>query len=759
MDIRYTPTFLINRTLALVSRIMIRLVFVSIILFCAFSVLGQVAGKQISVTNINSSISVDGILDEQAWLNASPAKEFMQYFPADSVLADQDTEISMVYDDDNLYIGIVCHSIGDDYIVPSLKRDFRAGGNDNITLLIDPFNDGINAFMFGINPMGVLREGLISGGGVNLQGFTTSWDQKWTGEAQIYDDKWTAEIVIPFSVLRYNADQTIWRFNSYRFDMQSNERTTWVQIPRNQWIFNLGYMGTMNFDAAPKDQGSNISLIPYTISSASKDYEEATPTDYKANFGGDAKVAITTGLNLDVTANPDFSQVEVDRQVTNLDRFEIFFPERRQFFLENADLFGAFGFSDINPFFSRRIGIAQDTATGTTIQNTIYGGARLSGKINEDWRIGVLSMQTAEDELNGQPSQNFTVAAAQRRIGARSNIGILSVNRQSVGGDQENSEIDNSNRVVGIDYNLATANNKWTGKTFIHRAITQTKDRNPYSHGFRLDYTDRDWGARWQHEYVGEGYDAQVGFVRRQNYFKIDPRLTLFAYPSFELFNRIEYQVRLTQLWRPNFGTTDQRLVFNANVDLLNNSRFNVNFNRQFVYLFDPFDPTGTDQEQLAGETEYVYYFLQGSYNSDRSKVFSYRLNPYIGEYFNGKRYGLRGNINYRFQPFGQITLNYGFNIFDMPYLNTKPKTYLIGPTLDLTFSKSVFFTTFVQYNSQVENTNINMRFQWRFAPVSDFFLVFSDNYFTGTEDISERFNINVRNRSIVAKVTYWFNI
>ena len=738
---------------------MIKASFIFLFLLLSIDLSSQVEGKQIGVGSITTPIVIDGILSEEAWQGSDGTKEFMQYFPSDSVVAQQDTEISMVYDDDNLYIGIVCHSIGDDYIVPSLKRDFRAGGNDNITLLIDPFNDGINAFMFGINPMGVLREGLISGGGVTLQGFSTSWDQKWTGEAHIYEDKWTAEIVIPFSVLRYNADQTIWRFNSYRFDMQANERTTWVQIPRNQWIFNLGYMGTMVFETAPKDQGSNISLIPYAISSMARDYEEGTPNDYDTNFGGDAKVAITTGLNLDITANPDFSQVEVDRQVTNLDRFEIFFPERRQFFLENADLFGAFGFSDINPFFSRRIGIAQDTATSTTIQNTIYGGARLSGKLNDNWRIGVLSMQTAEDEINGQPSQNFTVAAAQRRIGARSNIGIISVNRQSVGGDQENAEIDNSNRVVGIDYNLATANNKWSGKTFVHRAITQSKQKDPFSHGFRLDFTDRAWGASWQHEYVGEGYDAQVGFIRRQNYFKVDPTIRLFAYPSAELFNRIEYQLRLTQLWRPGFGTTDQRFVFNANVDFLNNSRFNFNVNRQYVYLFDPFDPTGTDQQELPSDSEYAYYFAQGSFNSDRSKSFSYRLNPYVGQYFNGKRYGLRGNINYRFQPYGQITLNYGFNIFDMPYLMSKPKTYLVGPTLDLTFSKSIFLTTFIQYNSQVENTNINMRFQWRFAPVSDFFLVFSDNYFTGTDDVSERFNLDVRNRSVVAKVTYWFNL
>ena len=736
-----------------------RLVYITLLTLLSQAVsIAQVDNHSISVLSTTESIVVDGILDDPIWQSAKPVNQFMQYFPSDSVNATQDTEISMAYDDDNLYIAIICYSLGNNYVVPSLKRDFRAGGSDNITLLIDPFNDGINAYMFGINPMGVLREGLISGGGVNLNGFSTSWDQKWTGEAKIYDNKWTAEIVIPFSILRYNAGNTSWRFNSYRFDLQANERTTWVQIPRNQWIFNLGYMGSMNFESAPKNQGSSISFIPYAIGSVTKDYEEKTPTKYKTNFGGDAKVAVTSGLNLDITANPDFSQVEVDRQVTNLDRFEIFFPERRQFFLENADLFGSFGFSDVNPFFSRRIGIAKDTATDNTIQNTIYGGLRLSGKLNNNWRVGLLSMQTAEDEINGQPSQNFTVAAAQRRIGARSNIGFISVNRQSVGGNKEMAEIDSYNRVVGIDYNLATENNKWSGKTFVHRAITQEKGKELFSHGVLLDYIDKKWGASWQHEYVGEDYDAQVGFVRRSNYYKIDPRLKLFAYPSGSTFNRIEYEARLTQLWRPGFGTTDQRVVFRANIDLLNNSRVSINFNRQMVHLFDPFDPTGTDQEELQGDTGYTYYFFQGSYNSDRSKTFSFRINPYLGQYFSGNRYGLRGNVSYRFQPFGQVSLNYGFNVFAMPYLDTKPKTLLLGPRVDITFSKSVFLSTLIQYNSQVDNTNINMRFQWRFAPVSDFFLVFADNYFTGT-DVSERFNLNIRNRSVVAKVTYWFNL
>jgi hypothetical protein len=241
-------------------------------------------------------------------------------------------------------------------------------------------------------------------------------------------------LVIPFTSLRFPDGDKQWFFNSYRFDTQSNTRSTWHRIPQNQMIMSLAYMGTLDFvGGAPRSQGSNLTFIPYVGGSYSRDMESNTPTEWTSNVGGDAKIGIGSGLNLDLTVNPDFSQVEVDRQVINTSRFEIFFPERRQFFLENADLFGSFGFSRVNPFFSRRIGVTRDTTTGEALQNPIYFGARLSGKANDDWRIGLLNMQAAANFENGLPSYNYTVAAAQRLVGARSSIGGIFVNKQNFG--------------------------------------------------------------------------------------------------------------------------------------------------------------------------------------------------------------------------------------------------------------------------------------------------------------------------------------
>ena len=716
--------------------------------------------EDINIDKVSEEIILDGILDEATWKKSDVyAKDFYQYFPTDSILAGDQTTIRMAFDDKNIYVGIECFTRGNDFVIPTLRRDFRAGGNDNITLLIDPFNDGINAFMFGTNPAGVQREGLISGGGASLRGFTTSWDNKWECKTKIYDNKYVAEISIPFSTLRFNKSSKQWKFNAYRFDMQSNERSTWINIPRNQWIFNLGYMGNLNFSEEIKATGSKFSLIPFGITSFSHNVEENKEKEYSSNFGGDAKIAITSGLNLDLTINPDFSQVEVDRQVTNLSRFEISFPERRQFFLENADLFGSFGSNRTNPFFSRRIGIVQDTSTGENFQNTIYGGFRLSGKINKNWRIGLLSLQTKKEELAGQPDLNFSVATIQRKIGDRSNLGLIFVNRQSIN-SRSTDVIDKFNRVIGIDYNLATKTNLWSGKTFFHKSISVENLHKSFAHGFNLTYNKREYQIKWGHEYVGEGYDAQVGFVRRTDYYRASPEFQYFFYPTKGSINRANLNFEVDQIWMPGEGKTDQDFEVEANVEFTNNSRTNLSLNRQYIFLFDEFDPTGTGSKPLSKNTEYTYYNIRVGYRSDNSKRFSYRIRPFIGQYFNGMRYGVSGNFNYRAEPFGSVSLSYNYNLFDMPYLDEKKSTILLGPRFDFTFTKKVFLTAFFQYNSQSQNTNINTRFQWRFAPVSDFFLVYADNYFSGNpDDPADRFAFKLRNRSIVAKITYWLNI
>jgi len=365
---------------------MTRALCVFVILLSSLIVFAQKEVKSVTVKFISDAIVPDGNLNEPIWEMAEEADEFWEYFPLDTIQAKKQSQIKLLYDSKNLYVGIKAYSSGNNYATQSLKRDFRGSGSDSFSLVFDTFNDGTNAFLFGINPYGVRREALIANGGTSRDDFNLSWDVKWKGDAKIYDDYFTAEMIIPLTSLKFEEGATKWRFNSYRIETQSNERSTWTKIPQNQLIYNLAFMGEMVFEQPLGKSRTPLALIPYVNGLSLKDFETNEGLN-TLKFGGDSKISIGNTLNLDITINPDFSQVEADDQVTNLTRFEVSLPEKRQFFIDNNDLFGSFGDGfDASAFFSRRIGIAEDTL-GNTIENRIIGGVRLSGKLTKDLRL------------------------------------------------------------------------------------------------------------------------------------------------------------------------------------------------------------------------------------------------------------------------------------------------------------------------------------------------------------------------------------
>src|SRR6476646_1830371 len=337
---------------------------------------------QLNIRKATSSIKVDGVMDEPSWLSADSATDFYMVLPMDTSKARVQTSVRMTYDAEYLYVIATCYLVKPlPYMVESLRRDFVFGKNDNFIFFIDPFDDRTSGFTFGANAAGAQWDGtLYQGGSADL-----TWDSKWTSVVKNYPDKYIFEAAIPFKTIRYKKGVKTWGINFSRLDITMAEKSSWAPVPRQFPTASLAYTGTLVWDNAPPDPGLNVSLIPYVLGGVSKEYENHKDVAYKKEIGGDAKFALTSSLNLDLTVNPDFSQVEVDRQVTNLDRYELFFPERRQFFLENADLFARFGFSSIRPFFSRRIGVGTDPFTGQFKQNPIVYGARLSGRINDKW--------------------------------------------------------------------------------------------------------------------------------------------------------------------------------------------------------------------------------------------------------------------------------------------------------------------------------------------------------------------------------------
>jgi Domain of unknown function (DUF5916) len=709
------------------------------------------AKEPFTIKFINEKVKIDGILDEKIWQGAPSTGDFWQYFPTDTLKAKHSTELYFAYDDKNLYVAAKSFTIGKKYVVTSNRRDYRAGANDNITLIFDTFNDKTNAFMFGMNPLGVMREALIYGGGAERDFFNTFWDNKWEGASKIYDDYWVCEMAIPFTTLRFKEGATQWNLMSYRFDTQTNETTSYVRTPQNQLIFNLAFTAPMQFEKPLKKTGANISLIPYVAARSLRDFEKKNPsTGEKIAIGGDAKIGITSGLNLDLTLNPDFSNVEADQQITNLTRFDISYPEQRQFFIENADLFTGYGNLSINPFFSRRIGIAVDTTTGISIQTPLLYGARISGKLDDNWRIGLLNTQTGKDILRGVPGENFTVAAIQRKVFSRSRIAAIFIDKENLN-PELNQKLDKFNRVGGLEYNLASKDNSWEGKTFIHQAFKPTESTDPFAHGTILNYRKAKYQFSYAHDWVGKGYDAQVGFVPRTNYFRVSPTARLNFYPKTKHLNWYSLGMKYEQFSAPKLGVTDRLTSVFFEGHLQNSARLDFYLNNNYTYLFDNFDALRSNGKKpsLLRGADFKYTNLNVFYASDMRKKLSIMGQSTVGQYYDGSVVSVVGGLTYRYQPLGAVTMNVSYNRLNLS--TGKNTLYLIGPRIDMTFTKELFWTTFVQYNSQFDNLNVNSRFQWRFAPVSDFFLVYTDNYNTLLG--------GSKNRAIFAKLIYWFNI
>jgi hypothetical protein len=708
--------------------------------------------RSVTAKLVSTDLVIDGKLDEAVWQSQEPSGGFTQYFPTDTLPATNDSNIRILYDKDAIYIGLTMKTSSDEFVVNSLKRDYRGSGIDNIAVMFDTFNDGNNAFIFGMTPLGVQREGLITNGGATTSDYQFSWDAKWQGEAFIYDGYYSLEMSIPFNSLKFENNATKWGFRVHRFDMQTNETSVWVPIPQNQILGSLAFTGELEFEQPLSDSKTSVALIPFLTAGSSKDFENATPKSSFSSIGGDVKIPVGKGMNLDLTFNPDFSQVEVDNFITNLTRFEVSLPERRQFFIDNNDLFGAFGGGrDANPFFSRRIGIAKDNE-GNTIENGITAGMRLTGKLNDKLRVGVLSIQTESDLDNGIPSNNNSMIALQQKVFSRSNISAFIINRES--SESENTDYEKYNRVIGVDYNLASADNTYVGKFYTHKSLSPGDTDGNLSVGTNLQYNTRTWSGFLDAIYIDEEFVSDLGFIPRKGILKWGGKIGYRIWPKKGIFNSHSFDTfqTYTHLSSLDYTQTDYLRNFGYEGRLNNQGQIELSINNRYTFLTDEFSPTRQDDATpLPANSEYDYTSIRFQFQSDRRKLFSYNIQTDIGEFFNGTKSSFETRLSFRVQPKLNVGLNSNIDRIDLPEDFGNATIVLISPRIDYTFNRSLFWSTLIQYSNQRDNLGINSRLQWRFAPLSDLFLVYNDNYFVN--------QWGPRSRSINLKLTYWLNI
>lgn len=729
-----------------------------VFLFSGFLV-SQNQKKEMFVKYTDEKIIIDGLLEESDWEKTIPASGFFEHFPNHGNDKKNKATIRVMNNDEFLYVGIKIFVNSSRLKNDSFRRDFQAGNSDNVTLIFDTFNDGNNAFVIGSNHIGIQRDMLLSNGGGGLRDFDMTWDINWESESKIYEDYYITEWKIPLSSLKYKEGEIKWGFNSYIRNTENNSWIVWNLAPENEMFFNLAFTGDMYFEKPLVKSKSKKSIIPYINTISFKDFDDKSSGN-NFEFGSDAKLIFDNSLTLDMTVNPDFSQVEVDEQITNLTRFEISLPEKRQFFIENSDIFSRLGNGrEARPFFSRRIGIAKDI-NGNNIQNKIIAGLRLTGKINNNLRIGVLNMQTSSDSNNEISAYNNSMISIQQKFFARSNFSVFFINRDATGNSDFLNENDKFNRVIGFDYDLRSNNSKWDGKYYFHKSFSPENNEDNDSYGFSTTYESRNISFRLAGLYVGEDFRSDLGYIKRNDISKFYPEIRYTFWPKASNLINHSFEFTPVYIFKPNsnYKVSDYYIISKWDAEFRNSSRINLTMWNRYTYLFDNFNPTGASEGiPLPANSEYYYTSFDLSYSSNYSKDFTFKINPSYGKFYNGFKKSLDIELSLRIRPQFTSSIEIEYDNVSLPEPFSSAKLFLFSPRMEFTFSKKLYLASLIQYSNQSRNLSLNTRLQWRFAPLSDLFLVYNDNYFA-EERYHSIFIPRVKNRSINFKITYWLD-
>ena len=709
---------------------------------------------QINIQASSSPIVLDGILDEPVWKTAMLAKDFTKKYPNNVGAPKQQTEVLTTYDDKNIYFAFKVYA-KDEQIIKSLKRDVGYDGSDGIAVILDPLNQKTNGFIFALTSKNVQSEDQLTTNAEEK--LSWSWDTKWNSATKMYAGYWIAEIAIPLKSLRYNDKQSFWGINYLRGDLQSNEYSCWTKVPPVFKSYDLGYAGVLNWPVAPPKAASNKIILPYITGSATTDDENGKLLQNTGGAGFDAKMALNSSLNLDVTVNPDFSQIEVDQLVTNLTRFSIFLPEKRTFFLENADLFSNFGNPIFRPFYSRTIGLDKD---GNAIP--ILLGARLSGNLNSSTRIGMMDIQTGSK--GAYSPENFSAFTIQKSFWQRSVLKTYFLDRENfiTAAEAKKNPLDQYGRNAGVS--LLLANNEGTKRVEInfHQSFKPNINNQDSYIEASVSRTINNWHIEGEVGNVGKNYYTDMGYVQRiDNYDALRDTTIRVGFKDFYTniskkyfiskgkIGRIQIGLENFLVFNPDNSFSENDIALKLTAELRNSSGFVATISNNNLNLLYPTKPG--DGIPIPADN-YLYSQFNLMYYSDMRKMFSWNFMTTLGQYYNGSITGIGAGIIWRNQPHFTLSLNGEIDKIQLPKKYGNNNLILIAPKFEYNFNTKLFWTTFVQFNTQTNNFNINSRLQYRYKPMSDFFLVYTDNYFTDPI-------LKNKNRALIFKFNYWFNL
>jgi hypothetical protein len=691
--------------------------------------LAQASDKRVSAVHIESAIVVDGNLDEPEWQLVEPARDFIQKEPRQGEPATEPTEVRLLYNDDTLYLGIFCFdSAGAEGIVlTDITRDYSDSINDHFAVVLDTFDDDRNSFLFGTNPGGAKRD--AQSGAQGSPNF--DWDGVWHVQTRITESGWQAEIAIPFKTLRFRAEELqTWGMNFVRRVRRKNEDSHWAPVPRGYRVSRVQFAGALEGVSGIR-QGRNFNIKPYL--SAPLTRREGDDVDFIPEVGVDVKYGVTPGLTLDLTVNTDFAQVEADEQQINLTRFSLFFPEKREFFLENAAIFqfgkvsGGFGpGGDLIPFFTRRIGISE----GQLIP--ILGGARLSGRMGR-YTLGVLSIQA--DELEELPSTNFSVVRLRRDILSRSEVGGMFINKHDTEG--------RFNRTFGADLNLRFLTYLEINSSLL-KTSTPGIEEQDWASDFTATWTDPKLEVEGKYLSIEDNFNPEVGFVPRVGMRKSRGKFAFKPRPeNISWIREFKPLVSLDYITDQENTLETRTLKTSFSTLFEDSSRLEFARNGRFERLDEPFF---IRPNQTVPVGDYHFDEYSASFASNESLVLSGNAGITTGSFFDGDKDSY--NLGFLLQPGYRFSSQVSWRYDDVRLPSGDFTTHLVTTRLRYSFTTSMFLNALIQYNSTLKEFSSNIRFNFIYKPLSDFFLVYNERRSSTGE---------VRERALIAKLTYLF--
>jgi hypothetical protein len=686
-----------------------------------------------SASRITEAPSVDGALDEGVWQTATPLTSFVQAEPFEGSPASENTEVRILYDDEAIYVGVVLHDKDPSSILTTdTRRDAELDEMDSFVMIFDTFRDRQNGFVFGTNAAGIQYDAQVRDQGEEEE----SWDGSWDVRTSTTATSWIAEFRIPLRTLRYGPAPQTWGVNFFRNIQRTRERTYWSPLPREHELSRLSSAGELR--GLELKTPRNLKLLPFVVGAANREFTPGARLERDYDIGIDAKFGITPSSNLDVTVHTDFAQVEVDTQQINLTRFNLRFPEKRPFFLENSGLFTIGKEEELDLFFSRRIGLDEN---GLLVP--INAGARFTGKIN-GVNVGVLNMQT--DDVNLDPGNNFSVLRVSRELRNRSGVGAMFVNRSATGDLPRSGDW---NRTWGADGRLGIGEN-FTIAGFGARTETPGLTGRDFAYNIDSEYDDGTHRAGFEYGRTGEAFNPEVGFLEKEGGYR------RFHVRYHETMRQQKIRDWGFREWQPHIqytrfdyldgGLQNAELHLDNHWDWENGNRIDTALNGTWEGFRVPFE-IYPGVIVPVGEHGGLRFRLNS--NTDRRRWISAELEWDVGTFLTGTQNS--PSLELLIRDGGRFSIDTSWSYRSISLPEGAFHTNLGNMRVTYNFTPSVFVQSLVQYNDRTDRWSTNLRFHVLETAGTGLFVVYNN-----TESLE---GLGPINRAFIVKYVRQFDL